>query len=64
MWIESMNCFEIQCITERVQIDVDFCPGARVSLDSVEGINWNEEKETPKEKINTEIVFTDLKSPP
>ena len=35
-----------------------------VSLDSVERINWNEEKDAPKEKINTEIVFTDLKSPP
>ena len=37
---------------------------SRVSLDSVERINWNEEKDAPKEKINTEIVFTDLKSPP
>ena len=37
---------------------------SRVSLDSVERINWNEQKDAPKEKINTEIVFTDLKSPP
>ena len=37
---------------------------SRVSLDSVERINWNEEKDAPKEKINTEIVFTDLRSPP
>ena len=37
---------------------------SRVSLDSVERKNWNEENDAPKEKINTEIVFTDLKSPP
>ena len=36
----------------------------RVSLDYVERINWNEEKDAPKEKINPEIVFTDLKTPP
>ena len=37
---------------------------SRVSLDSVERINENEEKNAPKEKINTESVFTDLKPPP
>ena len=37
---------------------------SRVSLDSVERIHWNEEKDAPQEKINTEMVFTDLESPP
>ena len=37
---------------------------SRVSPDSVERIHWNEEKDAPKEKINREIYFPDLKSPP
>ena len=52
------------CVRGTHATRLDQVPLSRVSLDSVERINWNEENDAAKEKINAEIVFTDLKSPP